>query len=346
VLKQDTCFKCYTISYMIDLSDIARSLVAPGKGLLAADESSETADKRLVSYGIETGEEMRRKDRDLFLDTPGIEEYFSGVILYKETLEQKADSGEAFTELLRAKGIVPGIKVDEGLEPFPESSKETITNGLLGLTDRLLIYKMKHNTSFTKWRATFTIDGTALPTQQAIHENAKRLASYAQCVQHAGMVPILEPEVLLEGKHSRVRTREVLTNVLETLMAALEDRAVDTTAVIIKTSMALSGNKSAREDTPEEVAEDTVAALMEAVPASVAGIVFLSGGQTPDQATRNLAAITKEARAKRAPWPLTFSYSRALQDEALKIWKGKDENVPAAREAFMTRLKQVAEALA
>ncbi|MEA2701875.1 MAG: fructose-bisphosphate aldolase, class [Candidatus Parcubacteria bacterium] len=331
---------------MLDLSDIAQRLVAPGKGILAADESDESADKRLASYGIGKGEEMHRKFRELFLDTPEIEDYLSGVILYKETLYQKDDQGIRFEEGLRARGILPGIKVDEGLEPFPESPKESITNGLLGLSDRLLIYKMKHDTGFTKWRAAITIEGDSLPTQQAIHENAKRLAAYAQCVQHAGMVPILEPEVLLEGKHSRVRSREVLTNVLETLVAALEDRAVDMSAVIVKTAMAISGNKSGRMDAPEEVAQDTVAALMEAVPAQVPGIVFLSGGQTPDQATRNLAAITREARAKHAPWPLTFSYSRALQDEALAIWKGKDENVPAAREAFLARLKQVAEAIA
>lgn len=339
---------------MLDIADIARDLVAPGKGILAADESTESADKRLESYGIKTGEEMRRAFRDIFLATPGIEKYLSGVILYQETLDQKdfkdgvpseTIDGLPFPELLRSRGIIPGIKVDEGLEPFPESPKESITKGLLGLSDRLLIYKTRYNTGFTKWRATITIDGTELPTQQAIHENAKRLASYAQCVQHAGMVPILEPEVLLEGKHSRIRSREVLTTTLKTLMAALEDHAVDTNAVIIKTAMAISGNKSGRVDEPQEVAEDTVGALMDAVPASVPGIVFLSGGQSADQATRNLAAITQEARATGAPWPLTFSYSRALQDEALKAWGGKEENVPLARSAFMKRLTQVALAL-
>lgn len=331
---------------MLDLSDIAKSLVAPGKGILAADESNVSADKRLTSYGIETGEEMRRRTRELFLNTPGIERYLSGVILYKETLDQQGDDGVPFAESLAARGIMPGIKVDEGLEPFPESPKETITNGLLGLSDRLLIYKTRHDTGFTKWRATITIDGTNLPTRSAMHENAKRLASYAQCVQHAGMVPLLEPEVLLEGKHSRVRAKEVLIETLETLFAALEDHAVDLSAVILKTAMALSGNKSGRVDTPEEVARDTVVALMHAVPRSVPGIVFLSGGQSADEATRNLAAITQEARAKRAPWPLTFSYSRALQDEALRTWAGKEEQVPAARAAFMRRLELVGEAVA
>lgn len=330
---------------MHDLADIAASLVAPGKGILAADESNESADKRLALYGIQTGEDMRREYRDLFLGAPGIEDYLSGAILYKETLEQKGNDGTPFTETLAAKGMLPGIKVDEGLEPFPESPKESITKGLIGLEDRLLIYKTRHQAAFTKWRATITIDGTQLPTAQAIHENAKRLASYALSVQHAGMVPILEPEVLLPGKHSRIRSREVLALTLTTLMQALEDQAVDRGAVIVKTAMALSGAESGRLDTPEEVASDTVAALMEAVPKDVPGIVFLSGGQTTDQATRNLAAITAEARRRNAPWPLTFSYARALQDEALKVWAGKDENVPAARDAFLKRLKIVAEAV-
>ncbi|HEY0010605.1 MAG TPA: class I fructose-bisphosphate aldolase [Candidatus Paceibacterota bacterium] len=339
---------------MIDLQDIAQKLMAPGKGLLAADESNESADKRLTLYGIPTGPEMRRQDRDLFLATPGIEQYLTGVILYKETLDQADDKdgipsaavdNELFPKLLLDRGIIPGIKVDEGLEPFPESPKETITKGLIGLDERLFVYKTKYGTGFTKWRAVIRIEGDQLPTAQAIHENAKRLASYARLVQAAGMVPILEPEVLLEGTHSRVRSREVLTVTLQALMDALEDQAVDMTAVIVKTAMALSGKDSGRMDTPEEVAEDTVAALMEAVPALVPGIVFLSGGQTTDQATRNLAAIIKEAKAKGAPWPLTFSYARALQDEALRAWGGKEENVPAAREAFLARLASVSEAL-
>lgn len=339
---------------MTDLSDIARRMVASGKGILAADESIESADKRLAAYGIATGEDMRRAYRDLFLATPGIEEYLSGVILYKETLDQAdrkdglpaADAdGLPFPELLASRGIYPGIKVDEGLEPFPESPKESITKGLLGLADRLFIYKTRYGAAFTKWRAVITIDGTQLPSRPAMHENMKRLASYAHLVQAAGMVPILEPEVLLQGKHSRIRSREVLTETLTVLVAALEDQAVDLSAVIVKTAMALSGSDSGRLDTPEEVAADTVAALKETIPGSVPGIVFLSGGQTTEQATRNLAAIVREAKAQGAPWPLTFSYARALQDEALRIWGGKDENLPAARDAFLNRLRIVADAL-
>lgn len=340
---------------MMDLSENARNLLAPGKGILAADESVASADKRLAAYGIATGEAMRRAYRDLFLAAPVIEQYLSGVILHEETLGQEdfkdgqpsnEVDGLSFTELLAQRGIIPGIKVDEGLEPLEGSPKETITKGLLGLSDRLFIYKTRHQTGFTKWRATVTIDGTGLPTRRALVENAKRLAAYAYQVQEAGMVPVLEPEVLLAGKHSRVRAREVLVEMFETLMVAMDDQAVDRSALIIKTSMALSGSECGRIDAPEEVAVDTVAALMASVPKDVAGIVFLSGGQTADQATRNLAAITHEARAKRAPWPLTFSFARALQDEALTMWKGKEENVPAARETFLARLSAVCEALA
>lgn len=328
---------------MTDLSSIARKLVKSGKGILAADESIASADARLTQYGIEPSEEMRRRYRDLFLDAPGIEEYLSGVILHEETLEQRSLSGVLFPSLLAEKGIVPGIKVDQGLDPFPEEhGEETITKGLIGLPQRLARYRLEHKTGFTKWRAALKIDGTRLPSSAAIHENAKRLAMYAQEVQRAGMVPMVEPEVLLGGAHSRLRSREVLATTLSTLFACLEDQAVDLSAIILKTSMAISGDANDRRDTAEEVAEDTVAVLMETVPRAVPGIVFLSGGQSADQATENLAAIRAKAAAAQAPWPLTFSYARALQDEALTIWQGKEENVEAARAAFIDRLKRVA----
>jgi fructose-bisphosphate aldolase class I len=331
---------------MFDLSEVARSLVAPGKGLLAADESDKSADeKRLTPYGIATGPEMRRQFRDLFLEAPGIEAYLSGVILFSETLDQKDDEdGLYFPESLAKHGIIPGIKVDEGLEPFPDSPDETITKGLVGLSERVAEFKAKHHPGFTKWRAAIKIDGDRLPTTTALVENAKRLALYAFEVQKCGMVPIVEPEVLLEGNHSRLRAREVITKMMHALVAAMEDQAVDFSALIVKTSMAVSGSESGHTDTPEEVAEDTLSALIEAIPASVAGIVFLSGGQTPDEATANLAAITKLAKEKNAPWPLTYSYARAFQQEALEIWQGKPENVPAAREAFLARLKKVSDA--
>jgi fructose-bisphosphate aldolase class I len=331
---------------MTDLLDIAKKMVAPGKGILAADESTLSADKRLALYGIEGTEENRRKNRDLFLNAPGVETYLSGVILYTETLSQKGNDGVPFTKSLSDRGIIPGIKVDEGTEPFPESPDELITKGVLGLCERLSGFHDTYHTSFTKWRAVVRIDGDRLPSAQALVENAKRLATYARDVQEVHMVPIIEPEVLYEGNHSRVRARQVLEATLKSVFDALADQSVDLSGVILKTSMVLSGSESGRTDTPEEVANDTIEVLMANVPAHLPGIVFLSGGQTPDQATENLCAIAKAAREKGAPWPLTFSFARALQEEALELWAGKDENIPAARAAFLARLEKVSEALA
>lgn len=327
---------------MVDLAATARALAATPKGILAADESTPTADKRLAAYGIPTNEEMRRQYRDLFLSAPGIEQYLSGVILYEETLSQKNADGVLFTEALAALGVMPGIKVDQGTEAMEGSPDEVITKGLLGLSDRLHGYRDAHGTRFTKWRAVIRIDGDRLPTSACVVENAKRLAMGARCVQEAGMVPILEPEVLYDGTHSRVRAKEVITETLTALMKAVDEHGVDPSGMIIKTSMALSGKESKKTDAPEEVAEDTLAALTAAVPGSVPGIVFLSGGQGNDQSTDNLRAIGK--RASGAPWKLTFSFARTLQDEGLKAWAGKSENVPAAREAFLARLKAVSAA--
>ena len=330
---------------MTDLSDIASQLLCPGKGILAADESIASADKRLTAYGITPSVEMRRQFRDLFLAAPAVEEYLSGVILYEETLSQKDDDGEPFTRELLERGIIPGIKVDEGTEPMAESPEELITKGLLGLPERLTEYKERYHTGFTKWRAVIRIEGDRLPSAHAIVENAKRLASYALEVQRAGMVPIVEPEVLLDGNHSRLRSRQVLEATLTALMDALRDQGVDLSGLILKTSMALSGSETKKRDTPEEVAEDTVGALMKAVPAEVAGIVFLSGGQETEQATNNLRAIARVAKEKKAPWPLTFSYARALQDEALQVWAGDEANEAAARAVFIERLQKVSQAL-
>ncbi|OIO51414.1 fructose-bisphosphate aldolase class I [Candidatus Kaiserbacteria bacterium CG_4_9_14_3_um_filter_50_16] len=330
---------------MIDLVATARSLFAPGKGILAADSSILTATAHLASYGIGAGEEMRRQYRDLFFGTEGIEQYLSGVILFFESLLQKGNDGKPFPALLVARGILPGVKVDLGTEPMNASTHELITRGLLDLPERLVAYK-RQGAVFTKWRAVIRIDGDQLPTTIAVHENIKRLAQYAKEAQAAGLVPILEPEVLYEGKHSRRHARAVIQKTLSTLFSALAEHSVDRASVILKTSMALSGSDSRRKDTPEEVAEDTLAVLLESVPRQIAGIVFLSGGQTPEQATDNLSAICRLSRAKGGTsWPLTFSYGRALQEEALAIWKGKEENVPAAREAFLARLAKVSAAL-
>ncbi len=329
---------------MIDLVATARSLFVPGKGILAADESVHTATARLAAYGIPASAEMRRQYRDLFIGAEGIEEYLSGVILFSETLLEKGGDGKTFPESLAARAIAPGVKADLGTEPFPSSPDELITQGLLDLAERLEAYKAQ-GAVFAKWRAVIRIDGDKLPSAVAIHENAKRLASYAKAVQTAGLVPVLEPEVLLEGAHSRLRARAVIKETLETLFSVLGEHSVDRASLVLKTSMAISGSGSGKKDSPEEVAEDTLAALMESVPPQVAGIVFLSGGQTPDQATENLAAIAGRARSAGAPWPLTFSYARALQEEALAVWQGKEENIPAARAAFLARLAKVSAAL-
>ncbi|MHB8913839.1 MAG: class I fructose-bisphosphate aldolase [Minisyncoccota bacterium] len=330
---------------MNDLAATAASFFAPGKGILAADESVPSATKRLASYGIATSPEMRRQYRDLFLGADGIQESLSGVILFSESLLEKGNDKKTFPASLVARGIIPGVKVDLGTEPISDSPQELITQGLLDLPARLAEYK-KQGAVFTKWRAIIRIDGDQLPTAGAIHENAKRLAQYAKEAQSAGLVPILEPEVLLTGKHSRKRARAVLAEVLSTLFSVLEEQSVDYASVILKTSMALSGSESGKKDTPEDVAEDTLAALIASVPPQVAGIVFLSGGQTPDQATENLRAIIRHAKEVHAPWPLTFSYARALQEEALAVWRGKEENVPAARALFLERLAKVSATLA
>lgn len=328
---------------MTDLVSIARALFISGKGILAADESVKSATTRLAAYGVAAGEESRRQYRDLFLSAEGVEDYLSGVILFSETLEQKGEDGALFPVSLAARGIAPGVKVDLGTEEMPGSAEEFITHGLLDLSERLVEYK-KAGAVFTKWRAVIRIDGDRLPTTTAIHENMRRLATYAKEVQAAGLVPILEPEVLYTGRHSRQRAVGVMQEVFGTLFATLEEHAVDRASLILKTSMALSGNESGKKDSPEEVAEATIAALIDNVPRQIAGIVFLSGGQTPDQATANFAAICKKASDVSAPWPLSFSFARALQEEALMLWRGVPENVPAARAAFLERLKKVSEA--
>ena len=329
---------------MTDLVAIARSFFVPHKGILAADESVHTATTRLASYGISASTEMRRQYRDLFFGTEGIEQYLSGVILFPETLLEKGSDKKLFPRSLATRGVAPGVKVDLGTEPFPSSPDELITQGLFDLPERLAAYK-KQGAIFTKWRAVIRIEGDQLPSAQALHENAKRLASYAKESQIAGLVPILEPDVLLEGNHSRTRARAVIEETLQTLFSVLDEQSVDRASLILKTAMALSGEASGKKDTPEEVAEDTVAALLKSVPRQISGIVFLSGGQTPDQATDNLSAILNYARTANTPWPLTFSYSRALQEEALTLWKGKEENIVDARAAFLTRLVKVSAAL-
>lgn len=328
------------------LEKTAKALVAPGKGILAADESASTCDKRFDEHGIPKTEEMRRKWRGLLFGTPGVQAALSGVILYEETLRQKADDGTLFPELLKSRGIIPGIKVDQGLEPFPGSPEEKVTKGLDQLATRLVEYRAL-GAQFAKWRAVITI-GKGLPTEPCIRENARRLAEYARLCQSAGIVPILEPEVLLDGTHTRERSQEVLTQTLKIVFEEVEKAEVSPKGLILKSSMALPGKESSRQSsgqagktaTPEEVAQATLSAFIEAVPKSVAGIVFLSGGQTPLEATVRLNAIATKAHTLKAPWPLTFSYSRALQAPVIAEWKGQDASVTSAQAIFKKRVEE------
>ncbi|MDO8482748.1 MAG: class I fructose-bisphosphate aldolase [bacterium] len=320
------------------LNEVAAELVAKGKGILAADESGRTADKRFEAVGIPKTEEMRRKWRELLFTTPGIEEALSGVILFDETIRQSS-GGITFPNLLAAKGIMPGIKVDKGTVDLTGSVGEKITEGLDGLEERLAEYS-KMGAKFAKWRAVITI-GENLPSKQCLQTNADILSQYAIFCQEAGIVPMVEPEVLLDGTHTLERCEEVLVETLKTLFDTLPKYKVDLKGLILKSSMALPGKDSGQKVSAKEIAEATVRALKASVPKEVAGVVFLSGGQTSIQATENLNEMAKIADK---PWPLTFSYSRALQEPVMKAWLGKDENVKAAQDIFRKRVLATAAA--
>lgn len=313
-----------------------RKLMAKGKGILAADESNSTADRRLKNVGIDGGEEMRRKYRDLFLSTYGIQNFISGVIFYDETVRQNSDSGKNFVEFVSDLGIIPGIKVDTGLVDSPNFPDEKITSGLETLEKRLPEYK-NMGLKFTKWRAVFEIDEKRnIPSEDAILENAIRLAKYAKIAQEYGIIPIIEPEVLLEGKHSIKKAEEVTGKVLEIVFREIREEGVDISSLILKTSMVVPGNKSGEEMDFKKVAEATVRILINCVPHGIGGVVFLSGGQSPEEARNNLNEI---AKLEPLPFEIAFSYARAIQGPALKIWKGKDENVEEAREEFLKWLR-------
>lgn len=314
------------------LQETAKALVTKQKGILAADESNHTAKKRLEAIGVEDTEENHRRYRDLFLSTPGAEKYLSGVILYDETIHQKADDGTPFPELLQKKGIIPGIKVDGGTKPFPGFPNEEITEGLDGLRERLTHY-YSLGARFAKWRAVIRI-GDGIPTPELLHTNAIILARYARLCQEEGIVPMVEPEVLLEGSHTIEQSEEVTRRIVSEVMYQLGRYRVDLSAVILKTSMVLPGKETGHAD-PETVGEATVRMLKAAVPNELAGVVFLSGGQEPEEATANLNAV---AEREPLPWEITFSYARALQQPVLDVWHGKDENKEVAQDMFLKRL--------
>ena len=312
---------------------IASAMVADGKGVLAIDESSPTIKKRFDSIGAECTEENRRAYRELLIAGDGINEFISGMILYDETIRQSTKDGTPFPELLTSRGIMPGIKVDGGAKDLAGHPGEKVTEGLDGLRDRLAEYR-ELGAPFAKWRAVITI-GDGMPSRGCIAANCHALARYAALCQEAGIVPMVEPEVILEGDHSIDRCYEVSEATLRALFAELCDQRVVLEGTILKASMVLTGNKAAKRAGVEEVAERTIKCLKNAVPAALPGIVFLSGGQTPVEATAHLNAMN--AMAGTLPWKLSFSYSRALQEPALKAWNGDAANGSAAQAALHHR---------
>jgi fructose-bisphosphate aldolase class I len=315
------------------LAKTAAAMVAKGKGLLAADESSGTCEKRFQSVKVDCTEENRRAYRQLLFSTPGVEQYLSGVILFDETARQQATDGTPFPQYLQKKGIIPGIKVDKGLADLPLAPKgEKVSEGLDGLSKRLDEY-FKMGCRFAKWRSTITITD-ALPTHACLYANAHVLARYAAACQAASIVPVIEPEVLLDGEHTAERSEEVHEATLRAVYAAIAAYNVSVEHLILKTSMVVSGKDNPKQAGVDEVAERTVRVLKRTVPAAQPGIVFLSGGQSDEAATAHLSAM---AAMKGLPWPLTFSYSRALQNPALNTWRGQAANVAAAQKAFAHR---------
>src|SRR4051794_6431096 len=317
-----------------ELEQTATALVAEGKGILAADESDSTIKKRFDSIGVESTEENRRAYRDLLFTTEGAEEYISGVILFEETLRQSSADGTPFAQLLESKGVIPGIKVDKGAKPLALAEGETVTEGLDGLRGRLDEYR-ELGARFAKWRAVITI-GKGIPSEYCLWTNAHALARYAALCQEAGLVPIVEPEVLMDGDHSLDRSFEVTSRTLHAVFTELRDQRVHPEGVLLKPNMVLSGYSSPDQASHEDVAHETIRCFERHVPAAVPGIVFLSGGQSDEDATANLNAMNSIGPH---PWQLSFSYGRALQAPALKAWVGKEENVEAAQRAYYHRAK-------
>ncbi len=317
----------------------AKLLMTPGKGILAADQSVNTMNKQLEAIGAAPEAETRRLYRQLLFTAPGIEKYVTGIILYDATIRNQTDEGTAFVDHLIAKGIIPIIKVDKSTVPFEGFPGEVVTEGLDGLKEQLEEY-FKMGARAAKWRAVINV-GDGLPTLDSIKFNCMLLARYARLCQEAGIVPIVEPEVIYEGTHDLARAEEVTTLTLRTLFTVLTQYRVDLKATILKTSMVLAGSKNAKPSTPGEVAEATLRTLDNAVPNSVAGIVFLSGGQTPEQVTANFNAIGKfEKESGGLPWALAFSFSRGIEQPVQEVWKGKSENVAAAQQKLIEVLER------
>ena len=317
---------------MSTLNQIARAMVAPGRGILAADESTGTIERRFTSINVENTEENRRAYRDLLFTTKGIGDWISGVILFDETLRQKSADGMSFVDLLNKNGVLPGIKVDAGAKPLPFCPGETVTEGLDNLPKRCAEY-VKLGAKFAKWRAVIDI-GADIPSTTSIAANAHALARYAAICQEAGLVPLVEPEVLMDGDHTIERCEQVTEWTLNAVFDALYINRVSLEGAVLKPSMVISGKKCVRQAGVQEVAERTVCILKRTVPAAIAGIAFLSGGQSDEVATAHLDAMNKLGNN---PWPLSYSYGRALQQPTLKAWRGQAANVPAAQAALAHR---------
>jgi len=317
-----------------ELHKVAQALAAPGKGILAADESTGTIKKRLASIDVESTETTRRDYREMLFTTAGMEEHISGVILFDETLRQDAHDGTALRRILQRKGVTPGIKVDTGAKDLVGFPGEKVTEGLDGLDKRLAEYR-ELGAKFAKWRAVVNI-GSHIPSGFCLLANAHALARYAALCQEAGVVPIVEPEVMMTGDHSIERCEDVTTDTLNLVFSQLIDHGVALEGILLKPNMVLPGKDCPTQASPQEVAEATVRCFRRVVPAAVPGIMFLSGGQTPEQATANLNAMNSMGDR---PWQLSFSYGRALQQPALQAWMGESSNVPAAQQAFYLRAK-------
>jgi fructose-bisphosphate aldolase class I len=316
------------------LAETARALVAPGKGILAADESPPTIEKRFQKINVESTEDNRRAYREMLFTTPGIGDHISGVILYDETIRQKAADGTLFPQILENAGVIPGIKVDKGAKPLAGSLDEKVTEGLDGLRDRLAEY-LELGARFTKWRAVIEI-GEGIPTYHCIHANAHALGRFAALSQEAGLVPIVEPEVLMDGAHSIGRCYETTEWMLKETFQELFFQRVELEGMLLKPNMVLSGKGASEQAGVEEVAQATVRCLRSAVPAAVPGIVFLSGGQSAEVATAHLNAMNATGEH---PWQLSFSFARALQGPALETWRGDEGNVQPAQEIFAHRAR-------
>lgn len=315
---------------------IIKKILQSGKGILAADESTGTIKKRLDSIGAENSVENRQAYRNMLFTTPGFGDHVSGVILFDETIDQKGDSGQTFLEIIAAAGAVPGVKSDQGKDEHPEFAPQTLTKGLDGHAERLddWMKRSRGTLGFTKWRQVILVEPK--PTDAFLEEAMDVLAEQAKVAIEHGYVPINEPEVLMDGSHTLEQCADVTERTLKALYKKCEEKGVDVSLTLLKPNMILSG-KDLKTDSPEEVAEATLAVFQKAVPKEVPGIVFLSGGQTPVQATENLNAINKKAKEVNAPWVLSYSYGRALQEDALKAWAGKAENIPAAQAALAHR---------